>query len=172
VIHKKWHLVEQESEAPLARFEGALWSVSQAFQRWEGECIKAAGADLNGSESSVLNFIRMHDIPKALSDIARFLNRDDLSNIQYTIRKLQQLDLIQKDNKKTSGRDISYIVTEKGFQLTEKYAQLRKNLLQGSITNLDISVDKLNEATNMMMLMSGIFESNAREVVIYREKQS
>ena len=168
VNQKAWHLVQNEDEQPLARFEAALWSSFQAFQRWEGECIRSAGSELSGFESSILNFIRMHEKPKALSDIAHFLSRDDLSNIQYTIRKLQQQGFIEKDKSKKAGRDTCYVVTETGYNLTQSYSELRRELLLRTIKNFGFPAERLVDAADMMLLMSGLYESNAREVVIYR----
>ena len=61
----------------------------EAFARW----IAAASAvvmegDIKFSEYVILQVIRMQDRPKNSTTIARMINRDDIPNIQYSLRKL------------------------------------------------------------------------------------
>lgn len=167
-LKKSWHLAKEDDEAALCIFEGALWSSFQAQQRWSGECASASGYSVNGPENSILNFIRMQERPKALAEIARFLNRDDLSNIQYSIRKLLQMDLIEKYKGKNSRREVTYVVTQKGYDLTERFAQLRREFLLKACREVGISGERLEQAASLIKLLGGFYESCAREVVICR----
>lgn len=167
-LKKTWHLAQDSDEASLCIFEGALWSTFQSQQRWSGECSSAAGFNVNGPENSILNFIRMQERPKALSEIAHFLNRDDLSNIQYSIRKLQQMDLIQKYKGKNARREVTYVVTEKGRALTDQFAELRRALIIKAIKQVGVTGEQLEQVASIIKLMGGFYESCAREVVICR----
>ena len=167
-LKKSWHLAKDDDEASLCVFEGALLSAFQAQQRWSGECAAASGCGVSGPENSILNFIRMQERPKALAEIARFLNRDDLSNIQYAIRKLLQMKLIEKYQGKNARREVTYTVTGKGHALTERFAELRREFLLKASREVGVSGAQLEQAAGLIKLMGGFYESCAREVVICR----
>jgi len=127
------HLAETRSEAKLFELLIGLRRCSAALDRWQHEflsmtCDKA----LIRTDHVILNMIRLHDRPKTIVEIGRILNRDDTANVNYSIRKLQKLGLVEKTGR-DNLRGVSYRVTATGRAMTEHYARLRKNFL---ITNL------------------------------------
>ena len=85
------------AEAALTEFEWSLWRISAAFVRWQSECAsELAGSGLSGLDTAVLHTIRYRNKPKGLAEISRLLGRDDTANIQYAIKKLQALQLIER----------------------------------------------------------------------------
>lgn len=68
--------------------------------------------------------------PRSVSVLSRFTNRDDISNIQYSLRKLTAAGLIEKVSGSTN-RDTRYQPTEKGRKLTDELVAIRRELLIG-----------------------------------------
>jgi predicted MarR family transcription regulator len=129
VLDKKWHLSKTEEDLAVTDFEVQLWRAFYGFLRWQQECERAVNkTNLTGADLSVLHVIRMQERPKSIKDIARFLNRDDNFNIQYSIRKLLKLGLIKKV--KLAGiKSVTYASTATGVKNTESFAQARQALL-------------------------------------------
>ena len=50
--------------------------------------------DIKFAEHMILHIIRMHNRPKNSITIARMMNRDDLANLQYSLRKLEAAGLV------------------------------------------------------------------------------
>jgi len=107
-----------------------------------------------------LNVIRMHERPKSISDIGRQLNRDDLSNLQYGIRKLVKAGVIEKASNSDSKKGVTYVVTELGRQATDKYAQFRRELLI-TLTQSISTEHSLSEFGRVLNLMAGMYDQAA-----------
>ena len=60
----------------------------------------------------MLHIIRMNDRPKTIKDLARLTNRDDVPNIQYSLRKLIGAALVIRKGSGRSG--VTYEVTKEG----------------------------------------------------------
>ena len=156
------------------RMEVALFAIFQSIHRWQEECAAALGASISGPDNTILNVIRLNERPKALSDIGLFLNRTDLSNIQYSIRKLLQAELIQKTSSSGSKRrrDVTYEVTEQGRILTDGFAAIREELLMNNIELINITEEKINDVTQLIKQLGGIYENAAREAAMYQFSES
>lgn len=163
-----WHLGQDPFEASLSRLEVALFSVLESQSRWQRECIVITQGDLSisGKDNTLLNVIRMYDRPKGVSEIAHFLNRDDISNIQYCIRKLQSNGLVTKADGKGSRKDVTYKVTDHGRKLTEDFADLRRDLLVKAFHSAGFTRERVEELADSLILMTGLYESAARDVTL------
>jgi len=77
-------------ERTFLEFEQALICASEAFYRFAGIILGAEGkaANLTGHENVILQQLMYLPKPRSVSDLSRFTNRDDISNIQYSLRKL------------------------------------------------------------------------------------
>ena len=162
-----WHLAQSEAEVDLTELEFSLMRAFEGFGRWQSECL-ASVCDLaaTGPENALLHIIRMNDRPKSIKDLARLTNRDDVPNIQYSLRKLLGAGLVLR---KGSGRaGVTYEVTEEGFRVTEDYGALRRRLLLSAIGNLPGFAGRLAEATRTLNLLSGIYEEVARTAATHR----
>ena len=95
---RPWHLAASDAERVMAEFEHALICLGEAFGRYNLQGLAGASGDtsFSGQDNMVLHIIATLDRPKSLSDISRFMNRDDLANIQYSLRKLMKAGLIEK----------------------------------------------------------------------------
>lgn len=123
------HLSATPVEARLTELEFGLEQLAQAYYRWKALCFRAVSdVTLSGEDVAVLNTIRMGDDPKQLSEIARLLNRTDMANLQYALRKLAKAGLVENTGS-PSRRETRYRVTAAGRRITDAYAKMRAAIL-------------------------------------------
>ena len=103
----------------------------------------------------------MRERPKSRVEIARLLNRDDTSNIQYALRKLLRAQLIEKVDA-VARKTATYRTTAKGIEVTEAYADLRNELLIGMTGRLVDDGAALREAGDLLDVMSGFYDQAAK----------
>ena len=161
---KTWHLARTEAAFALSSFEFSLERLFQAFYRWKSECLAAAsGCRLTGDDTAILNVIRMREQPKSLSEIARLLNREDTANVQYALRKLLSEGLVEKANG-AARKTTTYRVTAKGFDVTERYAELRAQVLMTLLQALGDNRDRFHDVGHFLDLMAGMYDQAAGQV--------
>jgi len=163
----RWHLAQSATEVETTELEFALMRTFEGFGRWQSECL-ASVCDLaaTGPENALLHIIRMHERPKSMKDLARMTNRDDVPNIQYSLRKLLGAGLIERKGAGRSG--VTYEVTDLGRKVTEDFGALRRRLLIGAIANVPGFAGRLEEAARTLNLLSGIYEEVARVAATHR----
>lgn len=143
-------------EAALGEFEYALWHLGSAFARWRRECQDTVpGPALNGNESAILHMIHLNDSPKGLMDLSRLLHRDDLPNIQYGLKKLASLGLIEKNGR--SRKNMTYAVSDKGRAVVDAYLDTRRRVLVRMFMRVARTPDELTDLVMLMHLMIGIY---------------
>lgn len=158
LLDKHWHLAESDYEVALTELEFSILRVSAAFERWRSDCMACcAGLSLSGSDTAVLHVIRMHNRPKSISEIGRLLNRDDQANLQYGIRKLVKAGVIEKAGVGESKKDVTYAVTDFGRDITDRFAEFRKELLL-TLTRSITTEDSLDDIARVLTLMSGMYD--------------
>ena len=155
---RAWHLARTPHEAATTEFEWSLLRFQQAWERWVMQLANVVGmGDLSYTEAVVLHVIRMQDRPKTAAHISRQLNRDDIPNIQYCLRKLEKMKLCRKVRQNTP-KTFAYEVTDAGRQLTDRYADLRRIVLTEQ-TKIIGQVDvKLQEAAKLINLLTGLYD--------------
>jgi len=160
-----WHLASSPHEARLTEFEFALLRCNEAFEHFSVQVSKTISEfELGASDVVILHIIRMHDRAKPLQTIARLVNRDDMQNIQYSLRKLVSVGLVGKEK---IGKSQHYFVTEAGRDLTDRFARL-KALLLSDPTQAVVGIEaKLGAATQLLTLMTGLYEEGARTSATY-----
>ncbi|WP_116083477.1 winged helix DNA-binding protein [Tropicimonas sp. IMCC34011] len=148
---------EASEETELAEFEYALWHLGAAFSRWRRDCF-AAVCDLNlsGTEASILHVIHMNNAPKGLMEISRLLHRDDLPNLQYGLKKLSQLKLIEKRG--ASRKTTHYVVSELGDSLVTAYKEKRRQTLLRLFRQMPHAPGGLETMVTTMHLMVGMYD--------------
>lgn len=162
-----WHLAESPVEVDTTELEFALMRTFEGFGRWQSECL-ASVCDLaaTGPENALLHIIRMNDRPKSIKDLARLTNRDDVPNIQYSLRKLIGAALVQRKGAGRSG--VTYEVTDEGRRVTDAYGALRRRLLLQAVAGVPGFSDRLAEASRTLNLLSGIYEEVSRVAATHR----
>jgi predicted MarR family transcription regulator len=169
LLHQS-HLAPTSAEDVFVEFEFALHHITEAFSRWSSALHEyVSGELLPVHDVSVLQMIRMNERPKSAAEIGKFLNRDDGSNILYALRKLDKAGLIRKSG--GPSRQTTYQVTDRGRELTDRYATMRKDILLGSIARLSGPADELAKATSMIWQISGLYEQAARKMAMMQMLQ-
>jgi predicted MarR family transcription regulator len=103
----------------------------------------------------------MQNRPKTGAIIARMINRDDLPNVQYSLRKLESAKLIEKV-KEGSGKTFSYVVTDLGKKMTDGYSQIRSDLLINALSTISDIDERIEEITKLLSVLTGIYEEMSR----------
>lgn len=165
--YQNWHLANSGTEVLVTEFEWSLMRLYEAFSRWVSTSSSLLiDEDIKFTEHLILHIIRMHNRPKNSITIARMMNRDDLANLQYSLRKLEGAGLISKSKDK-SGKSFSYVVTERGKQITDGYAAIRSDLLIRAISTISNIDERMAEMTKMASVLTGIYEEMARSSTTY-----
>ncbi len=163
----RWHLSSDPLEIRTTELEFALMRTFESFGRWQAEClVGASGLTLSGPENALLHIIRMNDRPKTVKELARLTNRDDIPNIQYSLRKMVSEGLVEK--KGTNRTGVTYEATETGRRATDVYAEIRRKLLIGELSDLPDFANRLEEVTRVLNILSGIYEEISRVVATHR----
>lgn len=162
-----WHLAESLTEVDMTELEFALMRSFEGFGRWQSECL-ASVCDLQatGPENALLHIIRMNDRPKTIKDLARMTNRDDIPNIQYSLRKLIGANLVLRKGAGRSG--VTYEVSDEGRRVTDDYGALRRRLLLQAIASVPGFSERLADATRTLNLLSGIYQEVSRVAATHR----
>jgi predicted MarR family transcription regulator len=159
------HLADSPTDDGFAEFEFALHHITEAFARWSSSLHEyVSGQSLPVHDVSVLQLIRMNERAKSAAEIGKFLNRDDSSNILYTLRKLEKSGLIEK----TGGplRQTTYQVTALGRQVTDNYALERQRILLHSVRKLAGTNEELSDVVQALWRVSGLYEQAAKTTVM------
>ena len=105
-----WHLSE---------FEYGMIIAHHAFSRWMVRCMNAAGySDFSPLDVLVLHNVNHRQREKRLVDICFVLHIEDSHTVNYSLKKLIKLNLIQKEKR---GKEIFYSTTEEGARASESH---------------------------------------------------
>ncbi|MFT5710936.1 MAG: putative MarR family transcription regulator [Halioglobus sp.] len=171
-VDRHWHLSTSDHEIAITEFEFSIFRIFAAFTRWMDDlttsCQGSGDQSLSGIDFSILNVIRMHDRPKGISEVGRLLNRDDVSNIQYSIRKLTKAELIVKVGEKGQKKGVVYTTTETGVNATNRYAKYRREVLLPLTQSISADEAKILELSNILTLLSGVYDQAACVAATHR----
>jgi len=161
----RWHLSRAPNEAAVTALEFALMRSVEAFGRWQSACLSAVGeAGATGPENALLHLIRMNDRPKSVRDLARLTNREDVPNIQYSLRKLVRRGLVVREGSPRAG--VSYAVTPAGRAMTDDFAALRARLLVDALAGRPGLDGRLEEATQVLNAMASLYAEAAQAALL------
>ena len=169
LVDRTWHLARTPLEVDVAEVEYALMRSFEAFGRWQAECL-ASVIDFaaSGPENALLHIIRMNDRPKSIRDLAYMTNREDVPNIQYSLRKLIKGGLVKRSGSGRSG--VSYNVTPLGHEVTDRYADIRAALLINPVRHVPELASRLEDVARTLELMTGIYTQAARAAATHRHR--
>lgn len=168
-IDRSWHLARTAQEMDVAELEYALIRCWEGFGHWQAECLASvAEFSASGPDNALLHMIRMNDRPKSLRDLAHMANRDDIPNLQYSLRKLIKGGLITRSGSGRSG--VTYETTSLGKTVTDRYADVRAHLLIEAIARVPDLAKRLQDAVHTLDLMTGIYEHAARAAATHRHR--
>jgi predicted MarR family transcription regulator len=152
-----------ERERAFLEFEQALICASEALYRFAGAVFGPTGSrqKLTGQECVILQQLMFTPKPRSVSELSRFSNRDDISNIQYSLRKLSAAGLIEKVPGSTN-RDTRYRPTQAGRDLTEVLVSSRRELLIAPSADLPNIEVQLKFASTALALLTGMYDHTSR----------
>ncbi len=161
----RWHLGQSEKEMAFADFQHALICLSEAFYRFIGNSLSAVSGEpnLTGQDSVILHAITTMDRPKSITELQHFTNRTDVSNIQYSVRKLVGAGLIEKAPK-GQGRGTTYRVTKKGRAIVDAHVAARRAVLDEFPDNAGTLEERIDNARNLMVIMTGLYDQASRQL--------
>ena len=157
------HLATTPHEFTVTRFEQGLICASAAFYRFYGVLLGREGRvrNISGQDNAILQQIMAASRPLAVTDIARFANRDDIANIQYSLKKLLRAGLIEKAGR-TSARETSYVVTELARHWTRDFLTLRRQLFTDPAARMPNFDDQLEKSAHLLNLIAGFYDHGTR----------
>jgi predicted MarR family transcription regulator len=166
-LDRRWHLARTPLEIEVTELEYALMRSFEAFGRWQTECLaNVIDFAASGPENALLHIIRMNDRPKSVRDLAYMANREDVPNIQYSLRKLIKGGFVVRSGSGRSG--VSYKATHLGQEVTDRYAEVRAALLIDAVRRVPELAQHLEDAARTLELMTGIYAQVARAAATHR----
>jgi predicted MarR family transcription regulator len=157
------HLAASPHEFVVTRFEQGLICAAAAFYRFYGSLLGREGRvhNVSGQDNAILQQIMAASRPLAVTDIARFANRDDIANIQYSLKKLVRAGLIAKAGRR-SARETSYVVTPLARKWTASFVALRRQLFTDPSAQILGFDDQLEKSANLLNLIAGFYDHGTR----------
>ncbi len=154
------HLVAEEA-AETSELEYGLFVATNAFNRWIVRCMTAAGtADLGALDVMVLHTVNHRDRPKKLADICFTLNIEDAHTVNYALKKLLKLALIEGERQ---GKERFYRTSEQGEAACRRYREVRDSCLIETLTALgSVDTKEIGDAARVLRALSGLYDQAAR----------
>lgn len=146
-----WHLSE---------FEYGIIIAQHAFSRWMVRCMNAAGhPDFSPLDVLVLHNVNHRKRAKRLVDICFVLHVEDSHTVNYSLKKLIKLGLLNKEKR---GKEIFYSTSEEGDKACRTYREVRERCLTSVYRNLDREGSEISEAATLLRLLSGLYDQASR----------
>jgi predicted MarR family transcription regulator len=157
------HIGRTAVEFALFEFQHSAICFIEAFYRHiERQLILVTGdPNLSAQDCVNLHAIRIGDRPKSIPEVQHFSNRRDVANIQYSIRKLTKVGLVQKA-KRDAGRGTAYELTKYGIKITDAYVRARERMMLEFLHEHSGFVKDAESATRIMMMLTGIYDHLSR----------
>jgi predicted MarR family transcription regulator len=98
--------------------------------------------------------------------IASLLNRDDIQNVQYSLRKLMAAGLIEKA-KGGGGKNANLTATLKGRKFCDDFANIRRELLIAHVARLENGESRLLYSAKTVSMLTGLYDEVGRISTAY-----
>lgn len=164
-FYRSWHLAKSDTEFKIAEFEWSLIRFYESFTRFvlaTGVVTITSNVDLKHQEHIILHVVRMQERPKTSAMIGRLMNRDDIANIQYSLRKLEAAGLVEKQLG-TDSKTCCYSASDLGIRLADEYYKVRKEILTRRLEEVSEADEKFERYARFMSLLTGIYDEAARD---------
>ena len=159
------YMTGSSDAAALTRTELAMIRALEAFSRW---CVflhkGVSNSALSAHDVWLLHSIRMRGDVQNLSELLLFLNRNDVSTVQYSLRKLEQHHLVERVTG-NSRREAGYRLTSVGHAATEDYARLREELLIALIAEINNLAPALELASSAIERLTGLYDQSTQTIL-------
>ena len=157
------HLGASPHEQAVTDFEQALICAAEAFYRFAGLLLgdEARRHKLSGQDNVILQQLMSSGAPRGVIELSRFANRDDIANIQYSLRKLIKAGLVEKAPGSTN-RETRYQASSEGIELTEQLVALRREWLMEPSAAIGDFDSRLRDAARAMGLVTSFYDHGTR----------
>lgn len=154
------HLVSTKA-AELSQLEYALINAGHAFERWMVHCMRASGIpDLSPLDVLVLHNTNHRGREKTLAGICLVLNVDDTHLVNYSLKKLRRLSLIDATRR---GKEMAYTTTEAGQAVCRRYREIREACLIDALAMFGgPTPEEMAAMATRLRALSGIYDQAAR----------
>lgn len=153
------HLVSPQS-TEMSEFEYGLIVAGNAFHRWVVHCMSAAGLkDLMPLDVLVLHHVTHRARDKRLTDICFIMNVEDTHLINYSLKKLQNLKVVES---RKNGKEVIYASTESGRGYIQRYREIRESCLINALKADDAMNREIGELARLLRVLSGLYDQAAR----------
>jgi len=153
------HLVSPQS-SEMSEFEYGLIVAGNAFHRWVTHCMSAAGLkDLTPLDVLVLHHVTHRARDKRLADICFIMNVEDTHLINYSLKKLQNLKVVES---RKNGKEVIYASTESGRAFVQRYREIRESCLIDALKADDGMNRDIGELARLLRVLSGMYDQAAR----------
>lgn len=153
------HLAEGEGWE-VSEFEYGLIIAYNGFTRWMQRCMSAAGMpELSPLEILVLHNTNHRDREKRLSDICFLLNIEDTHTVNYALRKLLKLGLLDSEKR---GKEVFYTTSDEGRALCGLYRTIREQCLLEVVPRAGVDGKELREVAAALRALSGLYDQASR----------
>ncbi|MBT9382641.1 winged helix DNA-binding protein [Pseudooceanicola sp. CBS1P-1] len=143
-----------------SEFEFGLIIAFHAFTRWTQRCMAAAGMpELSALEILVLHNTNSRDRDKRLSDICFLLNIEDSHTVNYALKKLLRLELLEGRKR---GKEVFYRTTATGAALCQSYRRIREQCLLETLPSGEADGAELRRIAAALRALSGQYDQASR----------
>lgn len=165
-VHENWHLGRTRGDVLLTELELVVMRFHQAFERWVVHVTERSGdPNLSFSESVLLHSVRLQNQPCTTQSIARLLNRDDIPNVQYSLRKLVKGGYLAHAS--GNAKNHAFTLTERGLRITDYYARIRHEVLVAHARNLETMEGELQAIIDQIGILTGQYDEAMRKATTY-----
>lgn len=165
-VHENWHLGGTRGDVLLTELELVMMRFQQAFERWVVHVTERSGdPNLSFSESVLLHSVRLQSQPCTTQSIARLLNRDDIPNVQYSLRKLVKGGYLTHAT--ANAKNNSFTLTERGYRITDYYARIRHEVLVTHARNLETMEGEFQAIIDQIGILTGQYDEAMRKASTY-----
>jgi len=161
------YMTTSDEATALTRLELAILRVYEAFGRWAVELHKLGeevASPVGFNDIALLHCIRMRGHDPSVSELLHFLNRHDIANIQYSIKKLIKYGLVQTCTG-TTKRESRISLTKLGVELTDLYANVRNDVLIALLRSNEGAGEQLSQAALALEHLIGMYDQATQAVL-------
>lgn len=159
----QWDPDESQDEITLAGFEWSMLRFASAFERCVLQIANAAGEqNLSVQEVLFLYLVSLQNSPQTCASLAHQLNREDVTNIQYIMRKLAGRGLVQKA-REPKTKNYTFTLTKQGYGFTQRYSNIKKSLLVNRLNRLHDTGAALTNVRTLVNELASVYDEVARE---------
>lgn len=165
-VHANWHLGGNSADVLFTEVEMVMMHFQQAFERWVLHVMARCGdSSMSFAEIVLLHAIRLQGQPCNVQAIARQLNRDDIPNVQYSLRKLVKRGYLVHTH--GNAKNHTFTLTELALRMTDYYARIRHTVLVARTPNIDVIQDRMRSIVDAVGMLTGQYDEAIRKAATY-----